>query len=432
MPDGLGRQVPPGSFLMRTPTTHPTFVSYFGARPVDVEFDPVDGVEADPVGTTRRLVESAVADRLISDVPLGCLLSGGIDSSIVALCMKRAGAGEVKTFSIGFDDDPRYDESAHAAEVARHLGTTHREFRLSIDAIDVEGDLQKLATVFGEPFADSSAIPTHLLARETRKEVTVALGGDGGDELFGGYDRYRALALTARLRRVPGLSALAPLAKLLPAKHPKAKTARARRLLESLNRGDAERYAGYLRIFSRQQLAELAPDWPTVEPYPLNADDYDNDLVAAAAALDRRTYLPGDLLVKLDRCAMLHALEVRAPFMDRRLLRLSSTLRGEQLVKNGRGKALLRAAFAADLPPAVFNRRKMGFAVPIGKWFRGRLRPFLHDHLFATSAFSSRFNQATLGRFVEEHDAGIVDHGQRLYALLMLELWWRARAGGDL
>ena len=311
---------------------------------------------------TKRSVTQAVERRLVSDVPVGCLLSGGIDSSIVALCMKKA-AGDVRTFAVGFDGDARYDESPHAEAVARHLGTRHETFRVSVDSVDFAEDLPKLARVFGEPFGDSSAVPTHLLSREVARRVKVALGGDGGDELFGGYDRYRALAVTQRLRL---LGKVKPLAGLLPGRHPKSVGTRLRRLFASADLPAAERYAAYLRIFSTEQAAELWPDGPRVPVYELAGDD----LIAAAAALDRATYLPGDLLTKVDRCSMLHGLEVRSPFMDRDLVQFATTLRGRDLVRGGRGKALLRAAFAGDLPPEVFRRRKMGFAAPVGDWLR--------------------------------------------------------------
>lgn len=389
-----------------------------GATELDLEFD-------DDVVMTRRLVEAAVQKCLVSDVPIGCLLSGGVDSSIVALCMKRA-LPEVRTFSIGFDDDLRYDESHHAAEVARHLGTTHREFRVSAQSVDLQELLPKLARVFGEPFADSSAIPTSILSQHVREEVTVALGGDGGDELFGGYDRYRALTLTARMRQVIGGKQLAPLAKLLPRGHPKAKVTRARRLLKSLGLDDNARYTSYLRLFSIAELHAIAPHLPDPPPMSLRVNDFGGDLVAAAAALDRATYLPGDLLTKLDRCSMLHSLEMRSPFMDRALLQFSRTLRGRQLIERGRGKALLRKAFAADLPPGVFARRKMGFAVPPAVFVGNAMRELTLDAVLASNGFAaSHLDLAAVRQFVAMAAGNPMQHAQKLYAFVMLELWWR-------
>jgi asparagine synthase (glutamine-hydrolysing) len=378
-----------------------------------------------PQSTTHQfaqLVQTAVRRQLVSDVSLGVFLSGGIDSSVIAACARREGA--VRTFTIRFDD-PRYDESPHAAAVARHLGTQHEEFHVSVDAA---ADLPKLAAAFGEPFGDSSALPTHCLARETRRHVKVALSGDGGDELFGGYDRYRAMRLARRLAPV---SALAPLGKKLRG-HPKSHAARLGRFLGSLNLSASERYDSYLRFFSDSQIAELMPSAKppaAVEEIFQAMQKIKPDDVTAALATDRRTYLPNDLLTKVDRCSMLHALEVRSPFMDHELVQFAAGLTTDQLLKGG-PKRMLREAFAKDLPDFVFKRKKMGFAVPIGEWFRGELRAMLRDNLFASDSFAkSHFNMNVVQRLIDEHEQERVDHSQRLYALLMLELWWRWHRG---
>jgi len=381
---------------------------------------------ADPVAATRRLVEQAVTRQLVSDVPLGVLLSGGIDSSVVTACARRAGL--VRTFSIRFDD-PRYDEGRYAAAVAKHLGTEHHEFHVRPQAAE---DLPKLAAVFGEPFADSSAIPTHYLARETRAHVKVALGGDGGDELFGGYGRYRAAQLSGRVGRLVPAFASASLGRLAGG-DPKSSATRVGRFFRSLGMPMARRYASYLRYFDDATIEALtgrAP-WSTPEARDAVVQEFECALrrgarpAEAGLAADRVTYLPGDLLAKVDRAAMLHALEVRCPFMDHELVAFTAGLSTDQLFKGG-PKRLLREAFARDLPDFVFKRRKMGFAVPIGQWFRGELRPMLRDHLFAADSFArSHFNVNVVGRLVDEHKSHRIDHSQRLYALLMLELWWR-------
>ena len=371
---------------------------------------------------TRRLVAQAVTRQLVSDVPLGVFLSGGVDSSVIAACARES--GPVCTFSIAFDD-PRYDESDHAAAVAKHLGTTHHTFRVTPDAII---DLPKLAAVFGEPFGDSSALPTHYLARETRQHVKVALSGDGGDELFGGYDRYRAMRLGRRLALAARFGPATAVGRRLARGHPKSWLTRAGRLLASLGRPDAERYDGYLRLFDDPALSALWPSRPA-DALQVIAKRFDElqagrDVVLAAAAVDRVTYLPGDLLVKTDRCSMLHGLEVRSPFMDPDVVTFAAGLTTDQLLKGG-PKRMLREAFAADLPAWVFTRKKMGFAVPVGDWFRGPLRAMLRDTLFSAHAFGrSHFDMVVVRRLVDEHESKRVDHGQRLYALLMLELWW--------
>jgi asparagine synthase (glutamine-hydrolysing) len=384
------------------------------------------------IETTRNLVTEAVRRQLVSDVPIGCFLSGGIDSSIIAAAMKAAVPvnQEVHTFSIGFHD-PRYDETEYAAEVAQHLGTIHQQFYVKPDAAE---DLPKLAEVYGQPFGDSSALPTHYLSRETRKHVKVALSGDGGDELFGGYDRYRAMAISQRLRAVAPLRSLATsgIWQKLPGHHPKSAIIRLKRLLRHVNDSPAAQYTSLMRLFDDNAIACLmgAEKISRAEPYTARYEEYllgGRDPVQAALALDRRLYLPDDLLVKLDHASMLHALEVRSPFMDHEIVQFAAGLSSDELIKGG-GKRLLREAFARDLPKQVFRRRKMGFAVPIGEWFRKDLAGFLRSHLLADNSFAKEhFDLAVIGTMLEEHDAHRADHSQRLYALLMLELWWRTQ-----
>ena len=388
--------------------------------------------DASDVHWTRRLVAEAVRRQLVADVPLGCFLSGGVDSSVIAAAMKAAVPPDqpVLTFSIGFDD-PRYDETRFAAKVAEHLGTKHHQFTVRPDAA---ADLPKLAEVFGEPFGDSSALPTHYLSRETRKHVKVVLSGDGGDELFGGYDRYRAMAMARRLECLPASRISREAARIVnavPGTHPKSRIARLKRFVASLRLPPGERYAGYMSIFDWPTLRELLRAAPSLDiaggyiSAGYSCEAKRREAVPAALAVDRDTYLPDDLLTKLDRASMLHALEVRSPFMDHELVQFAAGLSTEQLLKGG-PKRMLREAFAQDLPPWVFRRKKMGFAVPIGEWFRGELRPMLRDHLFAADSFTSgHFHEPTVQRLLDEHEHERVDHSQRLYALLMLELWWK-------
>ena len=401
----------------------------------------------------RELVTDAVRRQLVSDVPLGCFLSGGIDSSIIAAAMKAAvpRGQDVLTFSIGFDD-PRYDETPYAAEVAKHLGTSHRQFIVQPSAAE---DLPRLAAVFGEPFGDSSALPTHYLSRETRRHVKVALSGDGGDELFGGYDRYRAMWLGEAFRKMPAPLQRIATSKLwdrLPGTHPKSRGARLKRMLSSLHLAPAERYDAYMRLFDETTARALCPREEAVRQNPSQASDAatwlaheflalstGRDVVQTAMALDRVTYLPDDLLTKVDRAAMLHALEVRSPFMDPALVHYAAALTSEELFgapasaksfmqspMTAPAKRLLRDAFAADLPESVFTRPKMGFALPIGEWLRGELKPMLRDTINARDSFAAgNLDLPTIRRLIDEHESSRVDHSQRLYALLMLELWWR-------
>jgi asparagine synthase (glutamine-hydrolysing) len=407
--------------------------------------------EATTGGNVRELVVDAVRRQLVSDVPLGCFLSGGIDSSVIAAAMKASVGDDqpVLTFSIGFDD-PRYDETRFAADVARHLHTRHEQFTVRPDAAN---DLPKLAAVFGEPFADSSALPTHYLAQQTRRHVKVALSGDGGDELFGGYDRYRAMWMGEAFRSMPQPLQRIAQSKLwerLPANHPKSAVTRAKRMLATLHLPAPQRYDSYLRFFDDATVAALlsaregashddteGAKWLVHEFEALMTG---RDVVQTAMALDRVAYLPEDLLTKLDRAAMLHALEVRSPFMDPALVHFAAGLTTEQLFGSraharafmqspmtAPAKMLLRDAFAADLPGFVFKRAKMGFAVPIGEWLRTSLRSMLHDALLSRDSFAAaHLDNVTIQRLLREHESSRADHSQRLYALLMLELWWRA------
>jgi asparagine synthase (glutamine-hydrolysing) len=385
---------------------------------------PPGAKHADASRRTRELVTSAVQKQMVSDVPIGCLLSGGVDSSVVAACMRKTG-GDVETFSIGFDD-PRYDESEYASEVAAHLGTKHHAFTVRPDAAK---DLPKLAAAFGEPFGDSSALPMHYLARETRHRVKVALSGDGGDELFGGYNRYRAMRLARILELIPTAfrKSAGEFVKELPSGHPKSVHSYVQRFLASAVHETPLRYESYVRLFPESLIRKLFTD--LVNPHFHIAELMTNrqglDPVESALAVDRLTYLPGDLLTKVDRASMLHALEVRSPYMDHELVHFAGGLKTKQLLSGG-SKRMLREAFADDLPSWVFKRKKMGFSVPIGEWFRTELRSMLRDLIFASDSFARQhFNMSVVQRLVEEHESRRIDHSQRLYALLMLELWRR-------
>jgi asparagine synthase (glutamine-hydrolysing) len=410
----------PSTWRKFTASTHKDG-HYFDRNGIDSqESRAVLGPEA--ITQTRSLLTAAVRRQMISDVPIGCFLSGGIDSSIIALAMQQSSKEPIHTFSIGFDE-AEYDESPFAAAVAKYLGTIHHTFHVRPDAA---ADLPKLAKVFAEPFADSSALPTHYLSRETRQHVKVALSGDGGDELFGGYDRYRAMRLSERFQYFPQRFAL-PIANKLRGGSPKSRRVRLGRFLAGLRLPAPQRYASYMQLLDIKEIAALSPAKNTTITdlaATFTRLSRQRDPVQAALATDRITYLPDDLLTKLDRASMLHALEVRSPFMDPALVTFAAGLTTSQLLSAG-SKTLLRKAFAADLPAEVFNRRKMGFAVPIGSWFRTSLREMLHQRLFDSQSFATQhFNLKIVQQLVDEHQSHRVDHSQRLYALLMLELWW--------
>jgi asparagine synthase (glutamine-hydrolysing) len=407
------RKLPPATTLKFTGKSEPRSRTYF---------DPNLG--GGDIPDIKTAVRDAVNRQLVSDVPVGCFLSGGIDSSVIAAAMQSSipSGQKILTFSIGFDD-PRYDETEFAAAVAAHLGTTHHKFIVRPDAAE---DLPKLAAVFGEPFADSSALPTHYLARETRQHVKVALSGDGGDELFGGYDRYRAMHYARRAEKFPPF--VRKILSHLPSTHPKSRFSKIRRFARSLHLPSAQRYAQFMSLFDPDQIAHLYTDY---QPQNLIELIYEKlatqrDPAQSAAATDRLTYLPEDLLTKVDRASMLHALEVRSPFMDHELVTRCANLTTGELMQGG-PKRLLREAFAPDLPPFVFQRPKMGFAIPIGDWLRTTLRPMMYDLLTAPNSFAANtFRKDAIADLIHQHTTRRADHSQRLYALMMLELWHKS------
>lgn len=385
-------------------------------------FDCNHRVIHNPTASYRQLIEQAVQKQLVSDVPLGVFLSGGVDSSIIACCARQH--QRISTFSIGFDD-PRYDETPFARQVAKHLDTDHHEFRVTPDAAM---DLPRLAQVLGDPFADSSVLPTHYLAKHTRQHVTVALSGDGSDELFGGYDRYVAMGM-----RIRWLAPVSFLGRGFRFGHPKSRLTRIGRLLASAGLSEARRYLQYICICDDQLLARLLPAHRTDSHFQNVWRDLrqTHDPVEAALAIDRIGYLPDDLLTKVDRASMLHSLEVRSPFMDHLLVASAARLNRRQLIGSGK-KSILRDLFAEDLPASVFARPKMGFAVPIGDWFRTSLKPMLLDHLCARDSFARQhLHMPTIEQLIENHLSRKVDRSKVLHALLMLELWHRTRAGSN-
>ncbi len=401
--------------------------------------------EADDIEQLRETLGDSVREQMISDVPLGAFLSGGIDSTIIVGLMQKVSNHPVKTFSIGFDD-PSFDETAYAELAARHLGTEHHTFHVEPRAWET---LPALADQFDEPFADSSALPTWHVARQTRQEVTVALTGDAGDELFGGYDRYRALALTGMLERLPRGSRRflgGPLARSIPASsRAKTRLRKVRRLLEGLGEPAERRYLGWMTTFDESSRADLyAPAFldrlaTAASENPEESDPAfvldrawqaasKRDDVTRAMVADLLTYLPGDLLHKVDMASMAHSLECRGPFLDHRVveLALGMPLKRKLRLRRGRSKVVLKKAFADLLPPPIRSRSKMGFGVPIDRWFRHELKDELRSVLLDPSTHArGLFRREAVERLVNEHVEGLRDHAYRLWSLLMLELWFR-------
>jgi len=394
---------------------------------------------ADDVDELRQVVRSAVRMRLQSEVPLGAFLSGGVDSSIVVALMRELSPATVRTFSIGFPV-PEYDETAYARQVAAHLGTQHEEFRVAPDAVEI---LPRLVWHFDEPFADSSAVPTWYLAQLARRQVTVALTGDGGDELFAGYPRYRAVRLASYVDRLP--QALrewlgAPGWRRIPTGSRQGSWRRRfLRFVEALALPPDRRYLEWISIFNEARRASLYSDaflaaLPDADPLEYLrqalARCAGRDPVTQASLADLTTYLPSDLMTKVDIAAMAHGLETRPPLLDYRVVELAARMPIEHKYQRGRGKRILQAAFGSLLPPVVFRRRKMGFGVPLDRWFRYELKDFARDVLFdPTTQGRGYFRPEAVRVLWEEHQAGRFDHSYRLWALVVLELWqreWRA------
>ncbi|MDB5296349.1 MAG: asnB 3 [Phycisphaerales bacterium] len=388
----------------------------------------------------RSLVTDAVRRRLVADVPLGAFLSGGVDSTIVVGLMSELLDRPVRTFTIGFDEK-RFDESAFARVAAARFRTDHRELTVRPDALGV---LPMLAHHFDEPFGDSSAIPTYYVSKLTREHVTVALTGDGGDEAFGGYRRYRRGKLAGWLGRVPGGRRVAGLGRhLIPAAVDRmTDLGRARRSLSSLAGPPADAYFEQMtqfgggtmgRLLSRDFVARVDADLPRRWFASLYAGTDPADPAGADMAVDLQSYLPGDILTKVDRASMAVALECRSPFLDRDVVAFAASLPTAWRLRGFAGhKHVLKRAFADLLPPAVANRRKAGFAVPLPDWFRGPLRGLLRDTLLdATARGRGYTNPAEVERLVVEHEAGARNHAGSLWTLLMLEMWHRTWATLD-
>ncbi|WKZ66632.1 MAG: asparagine synthase (glutamine-hydrolyzing) [Flavobacteriales bacterium] len=336
----------------------------------------------DPVAQLRELLEDAVRMRLISDVPIGTFLSGGLDSSIVSALAARHQRG-LRTFSIGYADDPYFDETRYAEEVARRIGSEHTTFKLTRD--DLAAAYTDLLAAIDEPFADSSALPSFILCRETRKQVTVALSGDGADEVFGGYRKHQAelhLAKPGPLEKA--VIALGPLWRRLPRSRNNPITDAFRRLERFANAASGHREQRWLSLASFDSDGDAGALVPRAA-HPMELDDRDLGMTQGMAQMpglngyllaDVRTVLPNDMLHKVDLTSMAHALEVRTPFLDRRVVELAFALPAELKLRPGVGKAILREAFGGLLPASVLERGKQGFEVPLRDLLLGPLAPW--------------------------------------------------------
>ena len=412
------RSVPPATVLVLDEGGAPRLERYWDvAPPRDGGF--LQAGEQELARELRRLLDAAVRKRLVADVPLGAFLSGGVDSSAVVGLMSAHSTTPVSTFCIGFDEEA-YDERRWARLVAERFGTDHHEEVARPRASDL---LDDILTACDQPFADSSAIPTWLLSRMTREHVTVALSGDGGDEVFAGYDRFLA---GAALGRVPA-AVRAPLARAgagLGGADQRGRLSRAGRLLRAAADPMPQAYLRWVRLFEPELLATLVRSGDrTRHLYDgIWADSAGAPTLARLLDLNRRTYLVDDLLVKADRMSMAHGLEVRSPFLDSELVEFGVRLPPRQQVRGRTTKRLLKTALRDLLPHEVLDRPKKGFGVPLDAWFRGELREETRSRLLSPHArVAQHLDPAGVARLVAAHEAGVQANGQRLWALLALE-----------
>jgi asparagine synthase (glutamine-hydrolysing) len=398
----------------------------------------LEGSEEALIEELRERVTEAVRLRLISDVPLGAHLSGGIDSSILTALMAGMCDQPVRTFSIGFKEEA-FSETDKARAVARMYGTEHREFVVGhSNAMEV---MDAAAKSFDEPFADPSALAVWHLSRMTREYVTVAINGDGGDEIFAGYQRYWLDPWANAYAKLPDLvtQRMAPFLLRGLTESPdkpveKNYAAGLKRLSQAASVGGKASIVRWGSYFSPAMKAELvrpaARRLLRADTVALLSRLFDG--ARAASSLDRTlsvdvsSYLPGDLLVKADRMSMAHSLEGRSPLLDQDLAEWAARLPCRDKMRGRKGKYLLRKAFAHLLPEEVTAQKKQGFGLPVGKWFREDLRECAHDMLLSGRAARELFRPEVVQRMLNEHDLGGVDHGKRMYALMMLEIWLEA------
>jgi asparagine synthase (glutamine-hydrolysing) len=379
----------------------------------------------------RHHLREAVRLRMISDVPLGAFLSGGIDSSAVVAYMSELSGGPVKTFSIGFEEE-KYNELPFARRIAKLFGTDHHEFVVKPNAVEI---LPDLVWHYNEPYADSSAVPTYYLSKLARQHVTVALNGDAGDENFAGYfSRYRAILRYEMIERLPIWlrEGLALTSNLLPDSD-RLLLKRWKRLIG--HEGPYEKFARGISFFTddmrvdllseefRTQVGAVDPLSPVLEMF---ATSDAQNLLDAALDVDVTTYLPDDLLVKVDIASMAHSLEARSPFVDHVLMEFAARIPANMKLRRGTGKYILKKAMAGILPPELIHREKMGFGIPLDRWCRSELRELISETLLSPQAIGrGYFRAAAVRRLIDEHVLGVAKWHHQLWALLMLELWHR-------
>jgi asparagine synthase (glutamine-hydrolysing) len=419
------RKLPPGHLLVWGERDGVRIERFARPAPVPAA-EERDDDEAELVEELRARVRDSVRAHLVSDVPVGVLLSGGVDSSLLAALAAEEGSGPLRTFSIGFEERS-FDELADARLVADRYGTHHRELVVRPDAALL---LPALAEAFDEPFADSSALPTYLVSRLAAEDVKVALSGEGGDELFGGYYTYAADLLAARMG---GLARLArPLVERLPSSTAKASLDyRAKRFVRAAHLSPLERHHGWKEIFSIDARAELTQRRASFDPVNIlrarYAETTGADELARLQDVDLGLYLVDDLLVKTDRASMAHSLEARVPYLDTVVTNLALALPTRHKVRGLRKKVLLRKAAEPLLPARIVHGKKRGFSIPAAAWLRGELEPFARETLAREQLErQGYFRPEVVARVLDDHVSGREDLSRQLWGLLAFTLWHEA------
>lgn len=419
------RKLPPGHILTWDARNGARVERYWNpVRPEDSALD-----ETEAVRELERLLMEVVGSHLESEVPLGAFLSGGIDSSTVVACMARQMDRPVQTFSIGFEEEG-FNEAPDAAIVAAALGTEHTEFIVRPDADRL---IEDVARIFDEPFADSSALPTLLVSQLARRHVTVALSGDGGDELFGGYTRYNDMARRMELRPAALRRAVGAFARRMPHSSP------GRNRLLDLSRERHGRYTTTMAAalplqdggFARANLAAEAGDFEDLLR-PLFEEAAIRDFPTQMMLADIMSYLPGDILTKVDRTTMATSLEARVPLLDHKLVEFAVSLPSCLKMRDGTGKWLLRRAVTDLVPPQVLQKPKKGFSLPIGRWFRGELRHRVDALCEANGRIHEYVDPNAVRRLAAEHLSGRRDHSGLIWRLIVLDLWFGFLDAGEL
>jgi asparagine synthase (glutamine-hydrolysing) len=418
--DGI-HKLEPGHFLTATPGRAPIIERYW-----DLKFEPDYAREVGYfVDRVRELLDESVRLHMVSDVPVGAFLSGGIDSSAIVATAAALTPAPLKTFSIGFSE-PDYNELEHARVVAKRFRTDHRELILGPDGLE---QLEDLAWHLDEPFGDSSAIPTYMVSKLAAKDVKVVLSGDGGDELFAGYDKYLVERRERGYTPLPALarSVLGKISRTMP------DGMRGRNFLRHMSLAGAERYLDACTLFRRDDMKKLfRPDvFELLAPYEpwrpkaVCMESGNGNWLSALQRLDVKNYLPLDILTKVDRMSMAHSIETRVPLLDHKLVEFAATIPPEMNLRDGTTKYVLKQAMRGILPDGIIDRPKHGFAVPLGYWFRGKLGAYVRDLLLGESAGRRGFfNGPYIEDLVSQHERGR-NLDLQLWTLISFELWAR-------